>query len=223
MRRSVVITGVVLAVLAAVAAWVAFGTSARGAGGGRSAGGDAAAIAPRAVDRSSPRARALAEAAMAQVGVTTSYDPAYVIIPYPGGDVASSTGVCTDMVVRAFRAVGVDLQVRVHEDMGSAWDEYPRKWALSAPDSNIDHRRVPNLQRFFERAGWEQPVTGSGADYLPGDVVTWDVFGRPHTGIVSTKLAPDGTRWCIAHNIGRGAEIEDMLFEYEITGHYRPF
>jgi len=174
-------------------------------------------------DTSTPEARALAEAAMSQVGVTIEYDASYVQLGYPGGDVPMRTGVCTDVIVRALRDCGTDLQAAVHEDMLAAFEEYPQRWDLDAPDSNIDHRRVPNLQTYFERQGISLPVTDRGSEYLPGDIVTWSVGGRPHIGIVSTQVAPDGTRFCIAHNIGRGTRVEDFLFRYEITGHYRWF
>lgn len=173
------------------------------------------------VDRSSPEARALAEAAMSQVGVTVDYDPSYVELDYPGGDVPVRTGVCTDVVIRALRARGVDLQVEVHEDMREAFSEYPRKWGLTGPDPNIDHRRVPNLQRYFARIGKAVRVTDVGQDYQPGDIVTWDTGGRPHIGLVSTDVAPSGDRWMIVHNYGRGTCVEDILFAFEITGHYR--
>lgn len=174
------------------------------------------------IDQASPGARLLAEAAQAQVGVTVGYDGAYVEIDYPGGDVQSHTGVCTDVVVRAFRELGTDLQVEVHEDMSAHFDQYPQKWGLPGPDRNIDHRRVPNLQTYFDRQGAAVEITDEGLDYWPGDIVTWSVYGRPHTGIVSTTLARSATRYCIVHNFGRGTRIEDILFDYEITGHYRP-
>jgi hypothetical protein len=182
---------------------------------------DAAPAPVTIVDRSTPESRRLAEAAMAQVGRTVSYDPAYVQLEYPGGDVPIDTGVCTDVVVRAFREMGLDLQVAVHEDMRADFSAYPDRWGLSRPDPNIDHRRVPNLEAYFDRQGKRLPVSQDGQDYLPGDLVTWDVYGRPHIGIVSTEVAPSGDRWLIAHNIGRGASIDDVLFQYEITGHFR--
>lgn len=173
-------------------------------------------------DRASADAHRLARAAESQVGITTIYDPAYVELDYPGGDVPLERGVCTDVVVRAFRAVGIDLQAKVHEDMLDDFGAYPKRWGLTEPDPNIDHRRVPNLQTYFARTGSELPVTDDPADYQPGDVVTWKVAGRPHTGIMSTVRSDDGARWLVAHNIGRGTEISDTLFAYEITGHYRP-
>jgi uncharacterized protein YijF (DUF1287 family) len=150
------------------------------------------------------------------------YDAAYVKLAYPRGDVPIDRGVCTDVLVRAFRTLGVDLQVQVHEDMSAHFDAYPKKWGLSGPDSSIDHRRVPNIQTYFSRRGKAVRISDNPADYWPGDVVTWDVFGRPHTGIVSTIASSDGKRYCIAHNIGAGAQVEDVLFAYRITGHYRP-
>ena len=169
---------------------------------------------------------ALARAARAQVGVTVAYDPAYTRIPYPGGDVPPDRGVCTDVVVRAFRAVGVDLQVRLHEDMRAHFTAYPRKWGLSAPDANIDHRRVPNLQRWFERQRRSLPVTASVADYRAGDVVSWKLpNGLDHVGVVSALRSGRGeaSRPLVVHNIGRGAREEDVLFAWTLTGHYRWF
>lgn len=157
------------------------------------------------------------------MGRTTGYDPSYVQLEYPRGDVPISTGVCSDVVVRAFRDVGVDLQVRVHEDMAEHFSAYPKKWGLTRPDRNIDHRRVPNLQKYFTRQGDSRKVTRRGADYWPGDVVTWSVEGLPHIGIVARTPTPDGARFLVTHNIGAGAQTEDVLFAYPITGHYRCF
>ena len=179
--------------------------------------------APRLPEHESVRARQLAEAAMAQVGVTVGYDARYVPLSYPGGDVPLSTGACSDVIVRAFRKVGVDLQVKLHEDMTAHFSAYPQKWGLKAPDPNIDHRRVPNLAVYFRRCGKERPTSADGADYWPGDIVTWSDQGRPHVGIVSTVPAPDGTRFLMTHNIGAGAQTVDVLFGFPITGHYRYF
>ena len=156
------------------------------------------------------------------------YEPKYVAIPYPNGDVPADTGVCADEIVRVYRAVGVDLQQRVHEDMKKAWAEYPRKWGARRPDRNIDHRRVPNLQVFFQRHGETLEATESASDYAPGDLVTWNLLGAkngksgdlPHIGIVVNRRGPSG-RWMVEHNIGGGPEIADVLFDWEITGHYR--
>ena len=177
----------------------------------------------RVVDRSSSAAKRLVAAAESQIGKTVRYDAAYTPIKYPGGDVPIDRGVCTDVVVRAFRAMGVDLQVKIHRDMVKAFDRYPHRWGLQAPDTNIDHRRVPNMQLYFTRTGKSLPITHDGQDYQPGDVVIWSVRGRPHTGIVTRTVAEDGTHFCIVHNFGRGTQIEDILFRYPITGHYRYF
>jgi uncharacterized protein YijF (DUF1287 family) len=165
-------------------------------------------------------------AAVAQTATPVRYDGAYRRIPYPMGDVPADVGVCTDVVVRAYRTVGIDLQQQVHEDMRRAFASYPRAWGLTRPDPNIDHRRVPNLQTFFRRRGAALAVTGvaarSAAGYEPGDLVTWMLPGNlPHIGVVIDRRSPDGQRPLIVHNIGRGPEIEDMLFAYPITGHYR--
>ena len=166
---------------------------------------------------------ALAAAARKQIGVTVSYDPAYVRLPYPGGDVPASRGVCTDVVIRALRTQRIDLQQRVHEDMRAHFAKYPQKWGLRGPDSNIDHRRVPNLQTWFERQGWSLPVTSRAADYRVGDLVTWMLPGNlPHIGIVSDRRTMVRGTPLIIHNIGRGTREEDILFDHKITGHYRP-
>jgi uncharacterized protein len=158
---------------------------------------------------------------MAQVGVTTLYESAYVHLGYPGGDVPLETGVCADVVVRAFRGIGIDLQFGVHEDMKANLEAYPQPFGPAPPDSNIDHRRVHNLQTYFTRRGMELPPSIDGADYLPGDVVTWTVAGYPHIGMVGAEPALTGDRYKIVHNIGRGVRVEDVLFHMEITGHYR--
>ncbi|HEX2123018.1 MAG TPA: DUF1287 domain-containing protein [Thermoanaerobaculia bacterium] len=168
-----------------------------------------------------PTARMIA-GAKAQVGKTRSYDPVYRRIAYPGGDVPIETGVCTDVVIRAFRRAGVDLQVLVHEDMKRNFAAYPKLWGLRRPDTNIDHRRVPNLATFFRRNGRAQPVSRRGADYAPGDIVTWKLAsGVPHIGIVCDVRR--GDRHLVVHNIGAGAQLEDVLFAYEVTGHFRYF
>lgn len=157
---------------------------------------------------------------------TVRYNPAYVGIPYPGGDVPADTGVCTDEVIRSYRAVGVDLQKEVHEDMANNFSEYPRKrrWLDSRTDTNIDHRRVPNLMVFFSRKGESLPITPRAEDYSPGDLVTWDLGGEvPHIGIVVTEMSAEGGRHLIVHNIGQGPKREDVLFQWKITGHYRYF
>jgi uncharacterized protein YijF (DUF1287 family) len=161
-------------------------------------------------------------AARRQVGKTVTYDPSYVALQYPGGDVAIERGVCTDVVIRALRdALGMDLQKLVHEDMKAAFSEYPTIWGLSKPDRNIDHRRVPNLRRYFERRGYSLAVSRRKEDYFPGDIATCTVGGnRPHIMVVSDRKASNGVPLVI-HNIGRGAEEENRLFDFPITGHYR--
>ena len=184
---------------------------------------DAGALRRDSSSPRSPRAAAVVEAALAQVGVTRLYDPAYVRIAYPGGDVPADRGVCTDVVVRAFRAAGVDLQKEVHEDMRRNFRAYPNRWGLARPDPNIDHRRVPNLQTFFTRRGKSLAVTDRAENFRPGDVVTWTLdTGLPHTGVVTDAVAAPG-RYAIAHNIGAGAVVEDVLFTWRVTGHYRYF
>jgi uncharacterized protein len=173
---------------------------------------------------SSPKIQQLLTNAQTQTQKTNSYDPAYVAIAYPNGDVAIETGVCTDVVIRGFRGAGVDLQQVVHEDMLKHFSEYPQEWGLSNPDPNIDHRRVPNLMRYFERQGKALPVTRNAADYLPGDVVTWDLGeGNWHTGLVSNLKSRLTGRSLIIHNVGVGASQQDVLFAWPILGHYRYF
>ena len=163
----------------------------------------------------------LVQAGVAQAGAAVAYDGSYRRIAYPGGDVPANIGVCTDVIIRAYRAVGIDLQVRVHEDMRQSFDTYPRIWGLSRADPNIDHRRVPNLQTYFRRQGAELPLTAQ-SQFRPGDLVTWMLPGNlPHIGMVTDRRSSDGKRWLIVHNIGRGPQIEDMLFDFRITGHYR--
>jgi uncharacterized protein YijF (DUF1287 family) len=168
----------------------------------------------------------LVAAAMERTHHVVRYDGAYVQIPYPGGDVPADTGVCRDEIIRSYRAVGVDLQKEVHEDMEQNFSLYPRKWRwLSArTDSNIDHRRVPNLMTFFSRKGDALPITSEGRDYFPGDLVTWDLGGGvPHIGMVIDQKSLTSGRFLIVHNIGQGPKMEDVLFHWKITGHYRYF
>ena len=164
----------------------------------------------------------IASEVRSQIGKTTSYDPSYVGLSYPGGDVPLEKGVCTDVVIRALRgAVNLDLQKLVHEDMKIEFSAYPNIWGLKKPDPNIDHRRVPNLKTYFNRRGFSLPVTRRADDYLAGDLVTCTV-GRnlAHIMIVSDKKTSDGVPFVI-HNIGSGTKEEDRLFEFPITGHYR--
>jgi uncharacterized protein YijF (DUF1287 family) len=164
----------------------------------------------------------LVSAAIERTRHQVRYDGSYRKIAYPLGDVPDQIGVCTDLVIRAYRAAGVDLQRLVHEDMAGHFAEYPRLWGLTRPDPNIDHRRVPNLQRFLERNGQVLSLSQVADDYRAGELVTWMLPGnRPHIGIVTDLRAPGSARPLIAHNIGWGPRLEDMLFEYRITGHYK--
>jgi len=166
--------------------------------------------------------RRLIDAAIERTSHRVTYDGSYRRIDYPGGDVPDGVGVCTDVIVRAYRVLDIDLQKEVHEDMKAAFSAYPADWGLSRPDSNIDHRRVPNLQTFFTRHGEKLPVTDDPDDYRPGDLVTWMLpRNLPHIGLVTDRRSADGERPLIVHNVGRGPKVEDFLFEYPITGHYR--
>lgn len=166
----------------------------------------------------------LLDAARVQVGVTTEYDPAYVRLDYPGGDVPIDRGVCSDVVIRALRGIDIDLQVEVNRDMRAHFRSYPALWGLKRTDTNIDHRRVPNLETWFARSGKSVPISTDAIDYLPGDFVSWRLDGGlPHIGIVSAQRSADRQRPLIIHNIGSGARIEDVLFAWKVNGHYRWF
>lgn len=163
----------------------------------------------------------LAEAAFSLTHQKVEYDATYFVIGYPGGDVPANKGVCTDVVIRAYRKVGIDLQKEVHEDMKANFSKYPTKWGLKQPDKNIDHRRVPNLMTFFSRFGTTKKISIEPKDYLPGDIVCWNLGGAiTHIGIVSKNKSKDGKRNLIIHNIGHGQVEEDILFEFKIIGHY---
>jgi len=187
------------------------------------------AIAVQAIAQTIPAAQSpdllflprLIAAAHERTTHTVRYEPAYVHIPYPNGDVPADTGVCTDEIIRIYRAVGIDLQKLVHEDMQQNRAAYPRFGNYSGADTNIDHRRVPNLMVFFARKGKSLPITNRIEDYAPGDLVTWDLGGNvPHIGIVVDTKSPQSGRYTIVHNIGRGPKMEDVLFDWKITGHY---
>lgn len=176
-------------------------------------------VLPASADAS--RLQKFLDAAVAQTKQRVIYDGSYRRIGYPGGDVPSDRGVCTDVVVRAYRAIGIDMQQRVHEDMRRAFAEYPQLWGMKRPDPNIDHRRVPNLQTYLRRQQAELKLAET-REYRAGDLITWMLPGNlPHIGIVSDRRSIDGERPMIVHNIGRGPRLEDMLFDYPITGHYR--
>ena len=149
------------------------------------------------------------------------YDPGYFRIDYPNGDIPADKGVCTDVIIRVYRKLGIDLQKEVHEDMMRNFDKYPKTWGLKSTDKNIDHRRVPNLMTFFSRHSQIKNITSNPDDYVPGDIVTWDLGrGILHIGIVTNKKTNDNKRYLIVHNIGNGQLINDCLFSYKITGHY---
>jgi hypothetical protein len=150
------------------------------------------------------------------------YDPAYFRLDYPNGDVPAGKGVCTDVVIRAYRKLGIDLQEEVHEDIKAHFEKYPKNWGLTGPDRNIDHRRVPNLMTFFARYGDVKRISRDPGDYQPGDIVCWNLGGGiTHIGIVVRKKSADGQRHLIVHNIGAGQVLEDCLFRFRIIGHYR--
>ena len=164
----------------------------------------------------------LSDAAVHLTRDRVQYDPSYFVIAYPNGDVPANKGVCTDVVIRAYRKMGIDLQKDVHEDMVRNFSIYPKDWGLQKPDKNIDHRRVPNLRTFFARNGSSLKPTSNPDDYKPGDIVTWDLGkGIAHIGIVIRETTDDHRRHLIVHNIGNGQEISDCMFSYRITGHYR--
>ena len=163
----------------------------------------------------------IVKSAREQIGQTLIYDPKYVRLSYPNGDVSRARGVCTDVVIRALRdSSKIDLQKEIHEDMQRAFSSYPTIWGAKSSDKNIDHRRVPNLKRYFKRKGYALSVTKNSKDYRAGDIVTCKVGGRPHIMIVSSKESSDGVPYII-HNIGRGTREESSLFSYPLDGHYR--
>ncbi|MDR3058384.1 MAG: DUF1287 domain-containing protein [Dysgonomonas sp.] len=150
-----------------------------------------------------------------------TYDPRYYSISYPNGDVPADKGVCTDVIIRAYRKLGIDLQKKIHEDMRANFSKYPKKWGMKSTDKNIDHRRVPNQATFFSRFGTVKKISNKGEEYLPGDIVTWDLGGGiTHVGIVTDRMSSDKKRPLIVHNIGQGQVLQDCLFSYTITGHY---
>lgn len=171
-----------------------------------------------------PKLNTFLQGAIAQTQYTRTYDPAYVQIPYPGGDVPRDRGVCTDVVIRAFRTIGLDLQKAVHEDMRANFSVYPTDWGLTQPDPNIDHRRVPNLMTYFQRQGKNLALSQDEKAYQPGDIVTWDLGqGQQHIGIVTNLKAENNQAFLIVHNVGAGTRVENILFQWPIIGHYRYF
>lgn len=163
----------------------------------------------------------LSNAAIELTKDKVTYDPRYFSIPYPNGDVPPDKGVCTDVIIRAYRKLGIDLQKKIHEDMRANFSKYPKNWGLKKTDRNIDHRRVLNQATFFSRFGSVKKISNKGEDYLPGDIVTWDLGnGIMHVGIVTDRMSADKKRPLIVHNIGQGQVLQDCLFSYKITGHY---
>ena len=184
------------------------------------------AVAKPALDKiESENIRKILVSANAQTNTVTGYTQKYYNISYPNGDVPSNTGACTDVVIRSLRAAGIDLQKEVHEDMSGHFASYPQKWGLRGPDSNIDHRRVPNLHKYFERKGKSLAITNDSSKFKPGDIVAWDLNGKgmTHIGVVSNMWNEAEGRYLIIHNIGGGTKLEDRLFDWDIIGHYRYF
>ena len=166
----------------------------------------------------------LSDAAIAIINPNIIYDPSYFSIKYPNGDVPKNKGVCTDVIIRSYRKLGIDLQKEVHEDMKSHFSQYPnlKKWGMTKTDSNIDHRRVPNLEIFFERKGTKLPISKKANDYKTGEIVTWLINNTlPHIGIITNRKSTDGMRNLIVHKVGNGQVLEDCLFSYTIVGHYK--
>jgi uncharacterized protein YijF (DUF1287 family) len=164
----------------------------------------------------------ISDSAISLTNQKVVYDAAYFTLDYPNGDVPADKGVCTDVVIRAYRKLGIDLQKEVHEDMAANFAEYPKKWGLRATDKNIDHRRVPNLMKFFERKNASLPITNQAKDYSFGDIICWDLGGGlTHIGILIAEKTKDQERNLVVHNIGNGQEIADCLFSFQIIGHYR--
>jgi len=164
----------------------------------------------------------LVKAALELTKDKVTYDPSYFSIDYPNGDVPSNKGVCTDVVIRAYRKIGIDLQKNVHLDMKANFNKYPKLWGLKTTDRNIDHRRVPNLMTYFKRKGEEKSISTKAKDYVAGDIVCWNLGGAiTHIGIVVNKKSKDGKRNLIVHNIGGGQVVQDCLFSFKIIGHYR--
>jgi uncharacterized protein len=166
-------------------------------------------------------AQKLSIAAIELTKQTVAYDPSYFTIPYPNGDVPANKGVCKDVVIRAYRKLQIDLQKEVHEDMKQHFSLYPKNWGLKKPNTNIDHRRVPNLMVYFSRNGAVKPITKNETDYLPGDIVCWNLGGAiTHIGLVVNQKAPNSSRYLVVHNIGAGQVLADCLFQFKIIGHY---
>ena len=169
-----------------------------------------------------PQIKKIVDSAIEQTRLTFEYDPSYAKLDYPNGDVPIQRGVCADVIIRAFRNAGIDLQKEVHQDMARNFSSYPAKWGARKPDSNIDHRRVPNLMTLFGRKSRSVPITRNSADYFPGDVVAWELDNKLlHIGLVTDAVSRDTQNYLVVHNIGAGARLEDVLMAWKIIGHYR--
>ncbi|MEZ5307101.1 MAG: DUF1287 domain-containing protein [Pyrinomonadaceae bacterium] len=180
---------------------------------------------PKIDEIDNPKVQRVLKNAFAQIDTVTGYTQKYFVIDYPNGDVPSETGACTDVVIRALRAADLDLQKAVHEDMSMDFSAYPQKWGLEKPDTNIDHRRVPNLDKYFQRKGKSLKIGTKGDDFKPGDIVAWDINGKgmTHIGVVSNIWNKTEARYLVIHNIGNGVHLEDRLFDWTLIGHYRYF
>ncbi len=176
------------------------------------------------IEKPNSFAEKLSNAAISIIDENVIYTPDYVKLEYPNGDVPAKTGVCTDVIIRAYRKLNIDLQKEVHEDMVANFIKYPnlKKWGLKTTDTNIDHRRVPNLEVFFGRKGKSLDVTQNATDFKTGEIVTWMINDKlPHIGIITHLKSEDGKRNLIVHNVGGGQVLEDCLFSYTIVGHYQ--
>jgi len=212
---------IVLLTLIACAAVSACSSSTERVASARSGQGSVESLNRRSIS-DAPEIKKAVDSAIEQTRQTIQYDSSYTKIRYPNGDVPIERGVCADVIVRAFRSAGIDLQKEVHEDMSLNFNAYPAKWGARKPDSNIDHRRVPNLMTLFERRAKSVPITRESSDYKPGDVVAWQLDNNLlHIGLVSDVVADGTPNYLIVHNIGAGAKIEDVLMAWKIIGHYR--
>lgn len=220
MRRAVAVVPV-LALAALLAAAGEAGAGEAGTAAARAP--DATPSPPARIAAPAPdpaaRQRKIVAAAYEQIGITLTYDATYVRLDYPGGDVPPERGVCSDVVIRALRGIGLDLQQAVHEDMRAHFRAYPQRWGLRGADRNIDHRRVPNLETWFRRAGYEAPA---GSRWRPGDIVSWRLpNGLPHIAIVADRPGSDGREWLVVHNIGQGTRVEAPAADWQPVGHFR--
>jgi uncharacterized protein YijF (DUF1287 family) len=220
-RTAVILTGAIITVTSTV------GCAFRGSDAAASSKktppqGPAGEMSSRRPISDIPQIKKLVDSALEQTRQTFEYDPTYTKLDYPNGDVPIERGVCADVIVRAFRNAGIDLQKEVHEDMARNFSAYPAKWGARRPDKNIDHRRVANLMTLFERKSGSVPITRKSSDYLPGDVVAWELDNRLlHIGLVTDAVAADTQNYLVVHNIGAGARLEDVLMDWKIIGHYR--